>query len=375
MTKIIKYICLIVLIAFISCSDDKLGEVAIQDLNRFEFPQGNDPWDKEIAQIASDWGMFIIYKNVDSTNLNQVWTMPDFRRPIYVCDEPSDEQIQEYLKIIEEGLLTTLDKTKENDRKQLPVYLYLVNNFRDNNEKSETFGKTVQIKLDGFDYWSLSFTDQEWEEGVSAKTTHKITCSFSYPKIESALLSGEISVPSEFSRISDYTTRIGTRYMSFEQYKKENPYAFPPGMDDMYQMIYEMSVATYERSNENSYTHRGFVPEVTKDFVVVKQNYGCPTWMPWIKQSVMGFEQEINFDYLKTEEERLAADFLSYVRYAMTYTEAHARETYPVENVEDEYALKGNQMINQKYDIVVEYIKSSLGIDLPKYAAILENVN
>ena len=375
MTKLFKYTWLLGLIAIISCADDKLGEVAIHDLNRFEFPQGNNPWDKEIAQIANDWGMYIIYKNVDSTVLNQVWTMPDFRGPIYVCDEPSDEQIQEYLRIIEEGLLTTLDKTKEGDRKQLPVYLYLVNNFRDNNQKSSTLGKTVQVKLDGFDYWSLSFTDQEWEEGLSIETTHKITCTFGYPKIEAALLSGEIAVPAEFSRLSDYSIRIGTRYISFEQYKKENPSAFPPGMDFMYQTIYEMSVPTYERSNENSYTHRGFVPEVTKEFVAVKQHYGCPTWMPWIKQSVMGFEQDINLDYLKTEEERIPADFLSYVRYAMTYTEEYIRAEYPVEGIEDEYAQRGNQMINQKYDIVVKYIKSSLGIDLPKYAAILENMN
>lgn len=350
--------------ALCSCADDKLGEVPVHDLNRFEFPQGNNPWDKEIEQIANDWGMYIIYKNVDSTNLNQVWTMPDFRNPIYVCDEPSDEQIQEYLRIIEEGLLTTLDKTKENDRKQLPVYLYLVNNFRDNNQKSETYGKTVQIKLDGFDYWSLSFTDQEWEEGISTETTHKITCAFGYPKIEAALLSGEISVPAEFSRISDYSTRIGTRYVSLELFREENPGAFD--------FLYTMIVPDYERDNANSYKHRGFVPEITKDFVVVTRHHGCPDWMPWIKfQGIM----DENRNYLETEEERLAADFLGYVRYAMTYTEEYIRTNYPMEGVENEYALEGNKMINQKYDIVVEYIKSSLGIDLPKYAAILENVD
>jgi lipoprotein len=371
MTKLFKYTWLVGLMALCSCADDKLGEVPVHDLNRFEFPQGNNPWDKEIEQIANDWGMYIIYKNVDSTNLNQVWTMPDFRNPIYVCDEPSDEQIQEYLRIIEEGLLTTLDKAKENDRKQLPVYLYLVNNFRDNNQKSETYGKTVQIKLDGFDYWSLSFTDQEWEEGISAQTTHKITCAFGYPKIEAALLSGEISIPSEFSRISDYTTRIGTTYISFEQFLKDNMYLL--GMPEaMQKMIYENTVRDYERDNANVYTHRGFVPDLSKDFVVVTRHHGCPDWMPWIKfQGIM----DENRNYLETEEERLAADFLGYVRYAMTYTEEYIRTNYPMEGVKDEYALEGNKMINQKYDIVVEYIKSSLGIDLPKYAAILENVD
>ena len=64
---------LLALLGLASCTDDDgVGTVQRVDLLDFEFPQGNDPWDREIEQIAKDWGMYIIYKNVDSTHLNRM---------------------------------------------------------------------------------------------------------------------------------------------------------------------------------------------------------------------------------------------------------------------------------------------------------------
>ena len=54
---------LLALLGLASCTDDDgVGTVQRVDLLDFEFPQGNDPWDREIEQIAKDWGMYIIYK-------------------------------------------------------------------------------------------------------------------------------------------------------------------------------------------------------------------------------------------------------------------------------------------------------------------------
>jgi hypothetical protein len=60
--------------------------------------------------------MYIIYKNVDSTHLNRMWTIPYYTDPIYVCSEPSSEDIQIYLDLVQEWLLGSLDKTKEEDK-------------------------------------------------------------------------------------------------------------------------------------------------------------------------------------------------------------------------------------------------------------------
>ena len=82
----IYWILLLSLLGLASCGDDdNIGFVEKFDLQQFDFPQGDNPWDKEIEQIAKDWGMYIIYKDVDSTHLNKMWTSPIYYDPIYVC--------------------------------------------------------------------------------------------------------------------------------------------------------------------------------------------------------------------------------------------------------------------------------------------------
>ena len=64
-----------VLLGCVSCTDDdNVKNSDSFNMLRFDFPQGNNSWDKEIEQIAEEWGMYIIYKSVDSTDLNRAWT-------------------------------------------------------------------------------------------------------------------------------------------------------------------------------------------------------------------------------------------------------------------------------------------------------------
>ena len=67
----------------------------------------------------------------------------------------------------------------------------------------------------------------------------------------------------------------------------------------------------------------------------------------------------------ETVEERVLLDFLNTIRYAMVFSEQKVREKFPLD-------VEGNQIINAKYDLVVEYMKTTYGIDLPKYASILD---
>ena len=92
--------------------NDNNGPIEKVNFLQFDFPQGNALWDKEIEQIAKDWGMYIIYKNVDSTHLNRMWTIPYYTDPIYVCSEPSSEDIQIYLDLVQEWLLGSWTKPK-----------------------------------------------------------------------------------------------------------------------------------------------------------------------------------------------------------------------------------------------------------------------
>ena len=365
----IKQIYWVLLLAFFglaSCAeDDGVGTVERVDLLDFAFPQGNNPWDKEIEKIAEDWGMYIIYKEVDSTRLNRMWTTPVYNAPIYVCTTPSDEDIQVYLNLVKEWLLGSLDQKSDEDRKSLPFYLYLVNDLNDGNPRSETYQKRhIQFKKDGFDYWSLSFTSEELAAGLTPQQIHGVACAFSYPGLKTRFMAGEYEIAPGFIGMTDYETRIGIRYLSFEDWKAQNPWA--P------EQFYESWVDTYERDPLNIYTRRGIAAQVGEDFEVVRNYYGAPTWMPWILSSYNGEE----FDkspgpVAETVEDRALQDFLNMIRVAMRYTEAQVRELYPVD-AEDPLDQAGNQIINDKYDLVVEYMKTTYGVDLQKYAEILE---
>ena len=364
--KQIYWVLLLALFGLASCAeDDGVETVKRVDLFDFEFPQGDNPWDKEIEQIAKDWGMYIIYKEVDSTRLNRMWTVPVYNAPIYVCTTPSDEDIQVYLNLVKEWLLGSLDQKSDEDRKSLPFYLYLVNDLNDGNPRSETYQKRhIQFKKDGFDYWSLSFTSEELAAGLTPQQIHEVACAFSYPGLKTRFMAGGYEIAPGVIGMTDYETRIGIRYLSFEEWKVQNPWA-----PDQY---YESWVNTYERDPLNIYTRRGIAAQVGEDFEVVRDYYGAPTWMPWILATYNGEE----FDkspgpVAETVEDRALLDFLNMIRVAMRYTEAQVRELYPID-VEDPLDRAGYQIINDKYDLVVEYMKTTYEVDLQKYAEILE---
>ena len=374
-------IMIFVLLGCVSCTDDdNVKNSDSFNMLRFDFPQGNNSWDKEIEQIAEEWGMYIIYKSVDSTDLNRAWTSSyDTFAPIYVCDEPSDEDIQLYLGLIKEWLLGSLDKTNKEHLKQLPLYLYLVNNYRDNNPRSPTYRRHIQLNTSGFDYWCLSFTSEELQAELTPQIIHALACTFSYPGIKTSFLSGEYEIAPEFGDFSDYEEKIGLSYFSFENFWAKYPYMDEDYAKESYETGVMPGSRTFEKDPEDTFIRRGFAPQISENFVAVTTNEGAPTWMPWIKQVIQfpGSKPiigEANPDYASIPEkvsDRMVLDFLNMIRLAMTYSGETIRQMFPVD-VEDPLDKKGYQIINDKYDLVVEYMKTTYGIDVTKYAAILD---
>lgn len=378
----IYWIVLSMLLGFISCAeDDNVGDIGTFNLLRFDFPQGTNSWDKEIEQIAKDWGMYIIYKDVDSLVLNRAWTQAQGNMfPYYVCDSASDQDVQIYLELIKEWLLGSLDKTKKEDLAQLPLYLYLANNLKDNNRYSPTRNKHIQLKKDGFDYWCLSFTTEELASELTPEIVHGVACSFSYPGINSRFTSGEYQVAPGFAAMSNYEERVGIRYVSLEDFIAMYPY-YPEDMAiENYEIGAMQGSQTAEKDPVNTFLRRGFAPQVSESFTMDRgsaNNFGAPKFMPWIicEMNFPGAPspiiRDLNPNFTPTVEGRIMEDFLNMIRLAMTYPEAKIREMFPVD-AEDPLDQQGFQIINDKYDLVVEYMKTTYDVDLPKYAAILE---
>ncbi|PXZ42992.1 hypothetical protein [Sanguibacteroides justesenii] len=372
---------LLLLSVITSCmKEEDIGIIEKSSLLRFEFPQGNNPWDKEIEKIAQEWGMYIIYKKVDSTDLNRSWTSSGFQTPIWVCQTPNDNEIKIYLDLIQKWLLGSLDKDKREDRLQLPFYLYLVNDLKDNNPNSPTHDKHVQLKQDGFDYWALSFTSEELQNELTPRMIHAVACAFSYPAMEVRFLNGEYKISPDFAPLTpDYESRIGTRYYSFEAFFNDM-FGGNENMKKTAEYMYDMMVGSHEKDPQNVYTRRGFAPQVSKSFLLLttnRQTFGAPTWMPWILTQMefpgsppLVFDNNPEGGSVPEIKGRVLQDFLNTVRLAMTFPEETIREMFPVD-APDPLDQKGNRIINDKYDLVVRYMKSAYNLDLPKYAAIL----
>lgn len=333
------------LLCLSACSDDELGTIDRMDVNRFEFPQGSNSWDKEIEQIAKDWGMFIIYKDYTKDDLNKTWLFNRYN-PMYEGDLPSEDEVPVYLEIMKKWILSTYDKEDDNDRSQLPVYFYFVNNYHDNNNNK------IRLNLGGFDYWSLSFTTEELSNGLAPEAEHGVACSFGYKAIKSSFESGDYVIPSDFTQMTDYESSIGSEYISFEEWKANNP-----DKDDSW---YTRYVYAYQRDPDNVYYKRGFLPDIKETF---DGETGYPRWMPLIGQE---------WQTSTTKQERVQNDFFNYVRFAMSYPETKVYELYPVDG-EDESMNVANQLILDKYHFVVKCMKDSYQVDLVSYAGILEH--
>lgn len=377
--KQIYWMLLLSLVGFASCGDDDgVGSVENISLVEFDFPQGDAPWDKEIEQIAKDWGMYIIYKGIDSTRLNRMWSTPFYNQPIYVGNPVSEQDVQLYLDLVKNWLLGSLNVNNKDDKAQLPYYFYFINDLNDGNPRSPSYQKNhIQFKKDGLDYWSLSFTSEELAEGLLPEKIHAVACAFSYPGLKVRFQSGEYKVAPRFADISNYEERIGYRCITFEEWYEENAWQIPPE-EDPYE-AFKQHAAKDEIDPVNVFQRRGFVPQITENFVEDRQYYGCPTWMPWLVSfsypgpdgEVIEFTQNPQGQNIPDVEGRILQDFLGMIRFAMFYTQATVREKFPVD-ADDPLVRAGNEKINQKYDLVVEYMKTTYGIDLQKYAAILD---
>lgn len=334
---------LISLFILTACSDDKLDSFEKTNMIRFEFPQGENSWDQEIKQIAEEWGIYIIYKDYTKEDLNRSWVFSRYN-PVYEGDLPSEPEVQIYLNIIKKWVLSTYNKDEESDRSKLPVYFYLVNNYHDADSNY------MRLNMKGFDYWSLSFTTEEFSGGLDARYEHSVACTFGYKSIL-AHLEQEKIISSGFPDMTDYVSSVGSRYLTYEKWKEE----YPDKDDWEWKWWYP-----YQKDPVNVYYKRGFVPEISTTF---DEETGCPEWMPLIS---------LEWKTWPPVEERILNDFLNYVRFAMVYTENKVYEKYPV-NSEDESLNEANKLIRDKYHFVTEYMRSVYQIDLAEYAGILEN--
>ena len=95
---------------------------------RYEFPQGNNSWDKDLEEIQKEFGIYIIYKDFEETDLNRSWTGALGEGSTYFGESLNDEQAEFMTKFMKNHIFAYL--TPQATRKVLPMYYYMVYSFR-----------------------------------------------------------------------------------------------------------------------------------------------------------------------------------------------------------------------------------------------------
>lgn len=211
-------IAVVAIFATVSCSQD---EVLTPSGNyspiRGGFPQGNSKQDSIINEIKKEYGVYLIYKEINEKDLNREWVSTG-TGPLYVAgyEEERDkgeigwdlpaEQLPLYVDFFNNHIFDNISKEIVNSA--LPIKIYMINGLRteardygeDNQESSGTDTDPYKsIKLGTFDNWAVCLDDVISKEGKEKEDALKqMRCVLIIEIIKNAIDKGEIDSPDEF---------------------------------------------------------------------------------------------------------------------------------------------------------------------------------
>ena len=348
-----------IIITLMACySEDDLTPSGNYSVTKFAFPQGNNAWDMDIKDIHDKYNVYLIYKEVTFVDLNRQWQSLGTGDQ-FTGDSLTNEQVPVYVDFLKNHFFAFI--SPEIAQKALPVKIYMLHNFKKVTSNDGTGGtgtggtgtggtgtggtgtggtgtggigtggtgtggtgtggtgtggtggttdpNFVPLKIDGFDYWAISFTNDEMSnmDPYSKKVKRNI---FFRTFIENAIRKGSITEPAEFKDGMDYKTNFNTN-------KPEDP---------------------------NYYLTRGFLD-------IFKEQDLSPRTPFFIGEYTgIGYENPDIYPY---------ADFVYYIRAAMWYTPDEFEAYYPTAK----YPL-----IKKRYDIVINHLKNTYGIDIQQIA-------
>ena len=275
---------------------------------RFEFPQGNESWDKLFEQMYDDFGICVIYKDFTPGDLNKNWTIS--AGGDWTGHPVPDDHMPKYEDLLKNYLIPFLGK-KEIVEACSPLYLYLA---EDLGGGMASYGMDLGVNLKGLDFWAIGLVDTIKiifpYEGV--EDFRKGLVSFVYNQIvENAVVKGLVPEPNDFQSGIDYKTEV-------EKSDVEDP---------------------------NYYATRGFVGLITYSEPGVA--FCCI--FSWSDYWYGNIEQMVTAK---------GGDFMMFTRAAMRWTKEEFEEKFPPEK----YPL-----VNARYKMVVEQFKN-YGFDLPGFA-------
>lgn len=242
MKKTVLYT-LIGLLVLCSCNkeEDPIVPSGNYSVLRFDFPQGNHPFDDDIVKIHDVYGTYLIYKDITPQDLNRQWQGLGTGK-LKDCDPVPEEDVEFYVDFFKDHVLSYM--TPEAVRMALPVKIYFVQNLRDagsdSSDDQDDSGSSgtgpvvdnspVTVKTDGFDYWALSFTPESVANHDEAALRFA-RCKFIYLILKTCYVNGEITEPLELRNKITWKNADGT-YRAFDKDRRSADYPYKRGIPD-----------------------------------------------------------------------------------------------------------------------------------------------
>ncbi len=316
-----KFKCIFSLIflfaAIVACEDEEKlyprGDDA-SSISRFEFPQGDNVWDKDLEEIANTFGTIPIYTAFDSLDLNQAWSGTYTIK--YRGEILNDEYAVFYTDFMKSHVFAFLKP--ELCAGVLPNYIYLVDDFRQSG--SFTGGYIpVACYWNGLDFWGFSFRAKEenlayieYPNGMIIKPykaydlpktpwEYKARRTVILQNIISKIVDkGRITIPSEFQTGGDfdYSKKYSTVSSADNYYMK---LGYPGNMLVTAYNFSNLSGTVDAKTNFTNYLKLGL--RYTRDSVLIKypqEKY--PLIIKYYDATVEYMKNKYNWDITKMAE-------------------------------------------------------------------------
>lgn len=210
----IIFVCTLLAMLHSCYKDDVLVSESTEYKPRYEFPQGNDIWDKEIIEIANTYGVYLIYDQFQPNDFNRVWTggtSVSIGSPL-----KDEEQKMFYVNFMKHNLFKHLHPALTN--RGMMLYYYLA---YDMQEISVLGNMGQNWKFGGLDFTAICFETHPKSETdgqfYSQKTRPKTEAEFRTLRgvalnnaITTIFKREKIVAPDYFKSDFDYKTPIET---------------------------------------------------------------------------------------------------------------------------------------------------------------------
>lgn len=132
-----------------SCHEEDLTSRPLEMALRYEFPEGDNEWDKDLEEIAEEYKTYLIYKNLKEDDFDRSWV--DAGSSSGVKGSPlNDEQAAFYTNFMKNHIFTFLPP--EVTDRVLPIYILMAYHMY----TDTPWGASPnQAKYDGMDFWAF----------------------------------------------------------------------------------------------------------------------------------------------------------------------------------------------------------------------------